>query len=169
MRYSTTWKNWKTIPDLKTCLICSKNNGKIYGINDIALPAPPIHLNCRCTIERLKTILAGTATTQGRNGADWHLKIYGKLPNYYISNNYAKKLGYVDYLGNLSTVAPGKMLFKGIYRNKNGHLPDAPNRVWYEADINYVYGYRGTERVLFSNDGLIFVTYDHYDTFIEID
>ncbi len=169
MRYSTTWKNWKTMPDLKTCLICLQYNGKIYDINDIVLPAPPIHLNCRCKIERLKTILAGTATTQATNGADWHLKIYGKLPNYYISKMQAEKLGYVNYLGNLSTVAPGKMIFKGIYGNKNGHLPDAPNRVWYEADINYVSGYRGTERILFSNDGLIFVTYDHYGTFIEIE
>ncbi len=46
--------------------------------------------------------------------------------------------------------------------------PPAPNRVWYEADINYTRGYRGRERVLFSNDGLIFVTYDHYHTFYEI-
>ena len=38
----------------------------------------------------------------------------------------------------------------------------------YEADINYEFGYRGTQRILFSNDGLIFVTYDHYDTFVEI-
>lgn len=49
--------------------------------------------------------------------------------------------------------------------NRNGHLPSAPGRVWYEADINYSTGYRGVERILFSNDGLIFVTYDHYQTF----
>ncbi|MBD9010701.1 MAG: hypothetical protein EGR16_10275 [Clostridiales bacterium] len=49
------------------------------------------------------------------------------------------------------------------------HLPAVPNRIWYEADINYEFGYRGTERILFSNDGLIFVTYDHYATFIEIE
>ena len=169
MHFSTTWKNWKTIPDSKTCLICSKNNGKIYGINDIPLPAPPIHLNCRCTIERLKTILAGTATKQGTNGADWYLKLYGKLPNYYISKKQAAKAGWNPKKGDLFAKCPGKMLFRGIYWNKNGHLPDAPNRVWYEADINYVSGYRGTERILFSNDGLIFVTYDHYGTFIEID
>ncbi|MBQ1250923.1 MAG: hypothetical protein IIY00_04930 [Clostridia bacterium] len=42
--------------------------------------------------------------------------------------------------------------------------------MWYEADINYdsKIGYRGTDRILFSNDGLIFVTYDHYHTFKEI-
>ena len=132
-------------------------------------PAPPLHLNCRCVIERLTTLLAGTATDDGTNGADWYLKNYGKLPDYYITKKMAERLGYKSYLGNLSRVAPNKMLFKGIYQNKNRHLPAVPNRIWYEADINYEFGYRGTERILFSNDGLIFVTYDHYATFIEIE
>lgn len=48
------------------------------------------------------------------------------------------------------------------------HLPAAAGRIWYEADINYDGGFRGTDRILYSNDGLIFVTYDHYRTFIEI-
>ena len=61
------------------------------------------------------------------------------------------------------------MIFGGIYENRNGHLPMTSGRIWYEADINYEFGYRGTERILFSNDGLIFVTYDHYHTFIEIE
>ena len=92
----------------------------------------------------------------------------GVLPAYYITETDAKKAGYISYLGNLSDVAPGQMLTKGIYSNRNGHLPDAPDRIWYEADINYETGYRGDGRVLFSNDGLIFVTYDHYKTFVEV-
>ena len=63
---------------------------------------------------------------------------------------------------------PGKMIFGGVYKNNNRHLPIAPNRIWYEADINYESGFRGEDRIVFSNDGLIFVTYDHYHTFIEI-
>lgn len=77
-------------------------------------------------------------------------------------------MGYRSYLGNLAEVAPDRMLIKGIYQNKNKHLPAALNRIWYEADINYDFGYRGSGRILFSNDGLIFVTYDHYHTFVEI-
>ncbi|MCI5801214.1 MAG: hypothetical protein MR014_03355 [Oscillospiraceae bacterium] len=34
--------------------------------------------------------------------------------------------------------------------------------------MNYTWGFRGTDRILFFNDGLIFVTYDHYLTFYEI-
>ena len=60
------------------------------------------------------------------------------------------------------------MYFKGVYSNSNGHLPDALGRIWYEADINYYEGRRNKHRVLWSNDGLIFVTYDHYETFYEI-
>lgn len=45
----------------------------------------------------------------------------------------------------------------------------APGRIWYEADINYYEGRRNKHRILFPNDGLIFVTYDHYLTFYEID
>lgn len=60
------------------------------------------------------------------------------------------------------------MLTKGEYKNRNGKLPSKNGRVWYEADINYTGGYRNDDRILFSNDGLIFVTYDHYETFLEI-
>ena len=60
------------------------------------------------------------------------------------------------------------MIFDGIFNNKEGKLPSKNGRVWYEADINYTGGYRNDDRILFSNDGLIFVTYDHYETFLEI-
>ena len=40
--------------------------------------------------------------------------------------------------------------------------------IWYEADINYTGGIRNSSRILYSNDGLVFVTYDHYFTFNQI-
>ncbi|WP_434705862.1 ribonuclease domain-containing protein [Bacillus atrophaeus] len=46
--------------------------------------------------------------------------------------------------------------------------PDAKNRVWREADINYTTDYRGNDRLLYSNDGLIYKTTDHYKTFVKI-
>ena len=63
---------------------------------------------------------------------------------------------------------PGSSIGGDIYKNRDGKLPSSGQRVWYEADINYVSGHRGSERILFSSDGLIFVTYDHYETFVEI-
>ena len=47
-------------------------------------------------------------------------------------------------------------------------IPDKKGRIWYEADVDYESGHRNTKRIVFSNDGLIFITYDHYQTFIEI-
>lgn len=165
---SENYKYWRTILDSKKCINCKKNHGKIYLMNETPNPSPPLHLFCRCIIEKLNALYAGTATNKGYEGADMWLKEYKNLPDYYLSLNEAEALGYNQREGNLGEVALGYMLTKGEYENKNGHLPNKIGRIWYEADINYTYGYRGKERILFSNDGLIFVTYDHYKTFIEI-
>ena len=61
-----------------------------------------------------------------------------------------------------------EMIYGGVFENRKGQLPMAPDRIWYEADINYKSGYRDSKRILWSNDGLIFVTYDHYRTYCEI-
>lgn len=90
------------------------------------------------------------------------------LPEYYITKKEAKELGWKKYLGNLDDVAPGNMIFGGRFYNDQEKLPQKNGRIWFEADINYVDGFRNGERILFSNDGLIFVTYDHYATFIEV-
>lgn len=115
----------------------------------------------------MKSLPAGSATDLGINGADWCLKFYNKLPEYYITFERAKELGWEGKKGNLAKVAPGKMV-TGVYENRDKHLPEKPGRIWQEADINYKNGVRNCERILFLNDGLVFVTYDHYKTFIEI-
>lgn len=165
---SKNYKYWKTNIDSKECENCKDNNGKIYLKNEFPNPSPPLHFFCRCKIKLLNALHAGTATNKGVDGADMWLTMYGILPDYYLTLSEAKALGYDSKKGNLGDIAPGCMITKGVYRNDDGHLPDETGRIWYEADINYVYGYRGAERILFSNDGLIFVTYDHYLNFTEI-
>lgn len=115
----------------------------------------------------MQAITAGRATELETNGADWRVKYFNELPNYYISKRDAKAIGWVNIKGNLSKVAPGYMIFDRYY-NSEGKLPQLSGRIWYEADINYKEGYRNNQRLLFSNDGLIFVTYDHYKAFAEI-
>lgn len=166
--YSQRYRMWKAQIDLRTCVRCKQLHGKIYGSNEKIPDEPPLHHQCRCNIMSLKAKYAGTATNNWLQGADFWLKEYERLPDYYIDRQEAKNAGWVGLLGNLNLVLPGKMIFGGIYKNKNGHLPTAPGRIWYEADINYTGGMRGMDRIVFSNDGLIFVTYDHYYTFIEI-
>lgn len=135
---STNYKTWSATLDLKTCRACRDKHRTIYSLDEWIDPKPPLHPNCRCVIEYLKALFAGTATRNGINEADWWLKYNGTLPDYYISKKEAERLGYKSFLGNLWSILPGKMIAKGgIYQNRNGHLPSVPGRVWYEADINY--------------------------------
>ena len=126
------------------------------------------HPNCRCYLAPLTVIEAGYATKDGTNGADYWLYYKHKLPEYYITKKQAIILGWKTELGNLAAIAPQKMIGGLPYKNKNGHLPNAPGRIWYEADISYISGFRGKDRILYSNDGLFFVTCNHYETFYEI-
>ncbi|HDK7166201.1 TPA: hypothetical protein PTV44_000003 [Clostridium botulinum] len=92
----------------------------------------------------------------------------GKLPDNFITKLEARKIGWNQKTGNLGNIAPGKSIGGDIFRNKEGLLPNTKNRVWYEADINYTSGHRGSDRILYSNDGLIYKTTDHYKTFTKI-
>lgn len=92
----------------------------------------------------------------------------GKLPSNFITKAEAKILGWTPKFGNLSKVAPGKSIGGDIFKDLKGLLPDAKGRIWYEADINYLGGFRGSERLIYSNDGLIYKTNDHYRTVIQI-
>ena len=142
-------------------------NGKIYEISETAYPEPPLHENCRCEIVPMVSVPAGYSTKDGENGADVFLKRSGLLPGYYITDKKAKTFGW--HRGESpAKYVPGKMLTCEEYNNDNKHLPDAPGRIWHEADINYYSGKRNGHRIVWSNDGLIFVTYDHYKTFYEI-
>lgn len=164
---STRWKYWRAVLDLKLCKKCRSHHGEIYPINERPDEVPPLHDRCRCDILPMEAITPGGATKDGENGADYWLAHYGKLPDYYISDQELRSLGWKNGKPP-KRFAPGRMYFGGIYNNRDGHLPSAPGRIWYEADINYYEGRRNRHRILFSNDGLLFVTYDHYLTFYEI-
>lgn len=166
--YSTRWRNWIAELDLRTCLRCRNLHGKVFDADEMIYEEPPLHDRCRCRIEQLIAVFPGYATRNGLEGADYWLKYYGKLPKYYLTKQAAKANGWRAAIGNLAEVVPGKMIGGDIYKNKNGHLPKAEGRIWYEADINYTNGYRNRPRVLYSSDGLVFVTYDHYETFWEV-
>lgn len=164
---SVLWKYWRAILDPKLCLDCLNHHGKVYAMDEIPDIEPPLHENCRCAILPMDAIIPGGATKDGESGADYWLINFGKLPDYYISKEELYALGWKSGKS-VASKAPGKMVFGGIYENDDGHLPTVPGRIWYEADINYYEGRRNKHRILFSNDGLIFVTYDHYLTFYEL-
>lgn len=94
-----------------------------------------------------------------------YLYKYGELPSNFITKKEAKKLGWVSNQGNLGEVAPGKSIGGDYFGNFEGLLPEKKGRDYYECDINTDGSYRGAERIVFSNDGLIYYTGDHYDSF----
>lgn len=164
---SLNFKNWRAVLDLKTCFECRSRHGQIYQIDEAVDPSPPLHINCRCVIIPMESIVAGNATKDGNDGADFWIKYFDELPEYYVSKAQAYLMGWKHGKSPVKFIS-GKMIGGDVYINSDGHLPDAPGRIWHEADINYYEGKRNKHRILWSNDGLIFVTYDHYETFYEI-
>ncbi|GAA4424638.1 ribonuclease domain-containing protein [Bremerella cremea] len=97
-----------------------------------------------------------------------HIVQEGTLPNSFVTKNQARDLGWNASDGNLREVAPGKSIGGDRFMNREKELPDAPGRKYFEADLGYDGGHRGAERLVYSNDGLIFVTRDHYKSFQEV-
>ena len=94
-----------------------------------------------------------------------YIHTYGTVPSNYISKTKARKAGWVNTDGNLWDVLPGMSIGGGGYFNDDNKLPDAPGREWFECDIDYDGGYRNSKRIVYSNDGLIYYTNNHYKTF----
>lgn len=170
MGLSKRWKHWISTKLPNTCSDCIELHGKIYSTAAYELlnEKPPLHPNCHCHFEPLETTAPGTISRRGTEGPDWYLYFLHRLPEYYITKDAAMALGWKRGKGNLALVAPGKMIGGDIYKNRNEHLPMSDDRIWYECDVDYLYGFRNTKRILYSNDGLIFYTDDHYETFTEI-
>jgi hypothetical protein len=91
----------------------------------------------------------------------------GKLPDYYITKEDARKKGWNAAKGNLCDILPGHAIGGDRFGNREKRLPDKKGRQYVEADLNYKCGNRGADRLIFSNDGLIFVSRDHYNTFVQ--
>lgn len=98
-----------------------------------------------------------------------YLQQHQRLPDYYLTKKQAREQGWDAGKGNLCSVLPGKAIGGDRFSNREGQLPAANNRVWREADINYQCGHRGADRLLYSSDGLIYVTRDHYKNFIRME
>lgn len=97
-----------------------------------------------------------------------YIHTYGKLPVNYITKKEAQDMGWDPSKGNLSDILPGMSIGGSAFGNYEGTLPRANGRRYFECDIDYDGGYRGAKRLVYSNDGLVFYTEDHYNTFEQI-
>lgn len=93
-----------------------------------------------------------------------YLHTYGHLPSNFITKKEAEKLGWSG--GSLEPYAPGKCIGGSHFGNYEGILPEKDGRSYTECDIDTLgANKRGAKRIVFSNDGLIYYTEDHYETF----
>lgn len=93
-----------------------------------------------------------------------YIHTYGHLPDNFITKKEAQNLGWPG--GSLEPYAPGKCIGGSRFGNYEGLLPDAKGRTWTECDIDTLGAKsRGAKRIVFSNDGLIYYTGDHYESF----
>ena len=88
-----------------------------------------------------------------------YIYLYGHLPPNYITKSEAQDLGWVASKGNLWNIGGDR------FGNREGLLPTAKGRKYYECDIDFDGKYRNAKRIVFSNDGLVYYTEDHYETF----
>ena len=93
-----------------------------------------------------------------------YIHTYGELPSNFITKKEAERLGWDG--GLLEPYAPGKSIGGSYFGNYEGKLPKKKGRTYYECDIDTKgRRSRGPKRIVYSTDGLIYYTPDHYETF----
>ncbi len=96
-----------------------------------------------------------------------YIHTYGRLPDNFITKKEAQALGWKS--GGLDKYAYGKCIGGDRFGNYEGLLPKKSGRVWYECDIDTLHAKnRGSKRICYSNDGLIYYTSDHYGSFTKL-
>ena len=92
-----------------------------------------------------------------------YVKQNHRLPDYYITKNEARKLGWNASKGNLCEVLPGRAIGGDKFGNRENQLPQGEK--YYEADVNYTCGNRNADRIIFTRNGDVYLTKNHYKSF----
>lgn len=92
-----------------------------------------------------------------------YVKSNHKLPDFYITKSKAKSQGWIPSQGNLCEVLPGKAIGGDKFSNREQQLPKGEQ--YYEADVNYNCGNRGADRIVFTKNGEVWLTKNHYKSF----
>lgn len=109
-------------------------------------------------------VIAEDGVYDSKEAVAQYLLAYGHLPDNYITKNEARKAGWDG--GKLEPYCPGKCIGGDSFQNREGILPKKSGRSYRECDIDTLgKSSRGGKRLIYSNDGLIYYTGDHYETF----
>ncbi len=114
-----------------------------------------------------ETVLDEDGVYTAKDELALYIHTYGHLPSNFITKSEAQAAGWSG--GSLEPYCPGKCIGGDRFGNREGLLPSAKGRTWTECDVNTLGAKsRGAERIVFSNDGLIYYTGDHYDSFQQL-
>lgn len=151
--------------------VAQVNGNKVYStfVGEAVITAQCNGVSYSCTV----TVVPGETEQMEREGiytskdkVALYIHTYHKLPSNFITKSYATVLGGLLERP-LLRAHYRKCIGGDRYFNYEGSLPEKENRKYYECDINTLGAQsRGTERLVYSNDGLIYYTPDHYNTFI---
>ena len=136
----------------------------IFGMGpkvpEAAEPVYPTESTLQSTEEAW--VLAPDGTFFTKEDVALYIHTYGHLPGNYITKTQARDLGWDG--GGLEDIAPGKCIGGDRFGNYEGLLPE--DRDYTECDIDTMgKSSRGAKRIVFSEDGLIYYTDDHYESF----
>lgn len=163
-----------------------RNQGKLFRLFTVLLAA--VLLLCACSANTVETAkqkknTAAPAVTEtpavaeptaepgpldeAQRIADYIFE-HGELPDNFITKKEAKALGWDNMYNYVSDVAPGKSIGGDYFGNYEKQLPVVKGRKYYEADCFYRGGKRNAYRIIYSTDGHVWFTGDHYQTFTEL-
>ena len=114
-------------------------------------------------VQQKDTVIDEDGSYDQKDDVALYIYTYNKLPGNYITKKEAQKLGWEG--GSLESYAPGKCIGGDRFGNYEGLLPEEEGRTYKECDIDTIGKKRGAKRIVFSNDGLIYYTDDHYESF----
>ena len=127
-------------------------------------PATEAEAEAEAEEEEEPPLLDEHGTYDSKEDVALFIHLYGRLPDNYMTKKEAEKLGWEG--GSLERYAPGMCIGGSRFGNYEGLLPEATGRSYTECDIDTLgASSRGAKRIVFSNDGLIFYTDDHYESF----
>ena len=129
--------------------------------DDLTIYGEPVGVPRTVSVQRNKTYTS-------RDEVALYIHQYGRVPSNFVTKTRAREAGWVASEGNLQDVLPGMSIGGGGWHNDEFTMPGSFNAQWRECDINYNGGFRGPERLVYSDEGLIFYTPDHYVSYARL-
>jgi hypothetical protein len=167
------WYMWFTQIDLRTCPTCYTRHGDLVSYDYVhdsenSHTLPPLHEHCRCTLREQRFTIPRQIAKRNPFLEEIIDLLKGIFSGRFIDTITTHVRGWLPRRAQATYLPGGRSIGGDIFENRAGKLPDAPGRVWREADVNDTPQSRGGHRIVVSNDGLAFVTFDHYMTFVPV-